>query len=238
MTTKLKPAYLHKKSKDPNKIHFSYLVQLNRKDTPEQVDCDYAKIKVGLVLGTLKRANEGFIIDKLAYNTFQYNGNAWHSGVNKTCMFVYEDDSTHPIVCRTADDIKYVLTLSKIINQMVEIIHASSVYHYFIEDSVPIPHTVLPRDNSNCFYNIGTMTRYQQLVSECSEALPAKLMKKAAKNGWIKLDNKKNDKHHKQDFPGILKPEERVGNISMVNGVAFDDILKKFIKGESDHPEE
>ena len=83
MTTKLKPAYLHKKSKDPNKIHFSYLVQLNRKDTPEQVDCDYAKIKVGLVLGTLKRANEGFIIDKLAYNTFQYNGNAWHSGVKK-----------------------------------------------------------------------------------------------------------------------------------------------------------
>jgi hypothetical protein len=62
-------------------------------------------------------------------------------------------------------------------------------------------------------------------------------MKKAAKKGWIETEKKK-DKHHKQDFPGILRPEERVGNINMVNGVAFDDILKKFIKGESDHPEE
>lgn len=237
MTTKLKPAFLHKKSEDPNMIRFSYLVLLKRKNVPEQ-NGSSGKTAVGLVLGAMKRVDGGFTIDKLAYNNFATACDAWRTGVSKTCMFVYVGDSTHPIVCRTADDIKYVLTLSKIINQMVEIIHASSVYHYFIEDSVPIPHTVLPRDNSNCFYNIRTMTRYQQLVSECSEALPAKLMKKAAKNGWIKLDNKKNDKHHKQDFPGILKPEERVGNISMVNGVAFDDILKKFIKGESDHPEE
>lgn len=237
MTTKLKPAYLHKKSKDPNKIHFSYLVQLNRKDTPEQVDCDYSKIKVGLVLGTLKRANEGFIIDKLAYNTFQHNKNAWHSGVNKTCMFVYEDYSAHPIICRTADDVKYVLTLSKIIYQLFEIVHVYSVYHYFIEDSIPIPHETLARDRLNDFYNLSTMTRYQQLVTECSEVLSNKLMKKAAKKGWIETEKKK-DKHHKQDFPGILRPEERVGNINMVNGVAFDDILKKFIKGESDHPEE
>lgn len=238
MTTKLKPTYLHKKSEDPNIIHFSYMVQLNRKDAPELTEYNSRNTRIGIVLGTLKRTNNGFIIDKLAYNNFASHSDAWGSGVSKTCMFVYEGDSTHPIICRTADDIKYVFTLSKIIYQIVEIIHASSVYHYFIEDSVPIPHTVLPRDNSNCFYNIGTLTRYQQLVTECAEALPVKLMKKAAKRGWIKLDSKKKGgKHNKHELIDFLK-ETNVGNVVKKNQDDFDKILREFIRGEDGHPEE
>lgn len=55
MTTKLKPAFLHKKSEDPNMIRFSYLVLLKRKNVPEQ-NGSSGKTAVGLVLGAMKTA--------------------------------------------------------------------------------------------------------------------------------------------------------------------------------------
>lgn len=193
MKTIILPTDLHKKSSDPDIIHFSYHLELSRKTAPE-MRRSHAKpaVDLGIILGALKRLGDGFIIEKLVYclyDSLVSGETLWDAN---TGLFIYKDDRDNPIkICKTAEDIKYVLTMSSFFYDIVELERCSSYYHYFIEDTVPIPYKTHKRDKTCRYYNSFAIGKLNQLISEASEVLPEKIIKKTEKKGWINMGKSK-----------------------------------------------